>query len=380
MTVTTENRDVSAGLTLILSAAMFLFGCPLAQAEAPKPGTAPAKKAAQIEWYRGRRFVWRNVFTLERYEALTKKLPAGQQAQLTSAHRFDLFPIDVQDGEDQPQISYVYSVAGNIKSYLKISSLEHLDLYARGEKEILADVAAFNGSMLTLPKENLDDAAVAGILGDKTALPNLVHVDIYAEKGSLTPKVLASLKFRHNLKSIQLSGPGVDDQWISALAHVDSIRAIRLFRTSVSATGLAALNQKNNLTHLSIESSDPPTDDAIKALAACSSLREIHLADAWTKDALIQKLANLPHLERLVLDEVKASPNGMKVLEKFKHLKVVVIWTNDPEMLAAVRAWQRADRANRELYTSPDPTFTGWISDFPVFWMNPREVDPVNFP
>ena len=376
-----RRAATSRFIVLVVSICPSCIGL-LSSARAVERSLEPPSRP-QTEWYMGHRFLWRNFLTTDpgrpEYQPIFKRLPPKQLEAAAQLPNFDLVPLDLRNGNDNPRISYIYGVSGSLKSYAAFPELVHLDLYHRDD----VDLRQLSGStieILTLPQGGVTTSSLSDLLGAQGSLPNLRHLDIFVSAERITPpKVLEVLKPRATLHSLQLSGRDVSDDWMALLPQLDQLVALRLFRTSVTPNGLVFLPRMKNLSHLAIADGPELTPDSVQSIAACPNLRELQLSGKNVTDETISRLVHLG-IDRLAILDARITPASAKELGRLRKLKTLVINMKHPELLSALQDWRNADLKARELYANPDTNFGGWIRGLDVFWPYPREIDPLNIP
>jgi len=377
--MTCSRSMARTGGAIALAVLLACAGAGPAREAAPAPPAGGDRAAT--EWYDGRRFLWLNVFTQERYDRAAANLSPDDRAAMARRHRFDLYPLDVRAGDARPRLSYVYAKAGSLDEYARIRGLAHLDLSGYGGRDPLAPIAPSPASALTLPETGLTDEAIGALLRARGSLPNLAHLDVTAGKGRVTPRVLAHLAGRDALRSLQLSGADVTDEWLAAaVAELPNLRALRLHRTAVTDHGLARLSRLAGLSHLAIEGRTGPGEAGLRVLAELPALRELQVSGPWVADDVVAGLSRSQTVERVVIDDAGPTAAAARALTAMRRLNTVVLATPDADVLAVLERWKRADPKARRYFARPEPAFGGWVGELDVVWMSPRAVEPENFP
>ncbi len=85
-----------------------------------------------------------------------------------------------------------------------------------------------------------------------------------------------------------LDCPDVTDQGISTLANIHSLKGLGLEGTSITDAGVDVMAARMKLTSVNVASCGGVTQNGIRALARCPSLKKLSFsADRWTQDEII---------------------------------------------------------------------------------------------
>ncbi|HEX2973012.1 MAG TPA: hypothetical protein VHP11_11810 [Tepidisphaeraceae bacterium] len=346
------------------------------------PTTDPSLPA--ISWFHGDRYLWRNPFTWERYDKLCKKLPAQQRQAFDNLMKLDLVPLDLAQGSDHPRLPYILAepTRERINIYATFPMIDYLDLYrAKIDDEDLPRLGPCVARSLTLPAKGISDGGVRKLLQMQEALPNLQHLEIEATD-KLTSNTLGAISLRETrLRSLQLSGLGVNNDWIRAILDAKGIHGLRLYDTAVTDEDLAQLCRAERLTHLSLTYCRNLTSKGLKALKRLPQLTELHLVGKTFDDAALEIVKDHPTVEILALESSSITPQGIKSLASMPRLRVLVILVaRDDGVNNAAEEWQKGDPGKRRLYLNPDVYLGGWVEGLVGQWVNLRGYLPTIMP
>ncbi len=128
---------------------------------------------------------------------------------------------------------------------------------------------------------------------------------------------LSKLSGLTNLKHLRIRGKGVDDEAISQVAKLKSLRILNVPQADISDTGLARLADLPNLENLRL-GSPKVTPAGIESIAALAALKRLHLIDIPVSDAGLKALAGMKQLESLYLDGSEVSDAGVDELFRLR--------------------------------------------------------------
>lgn len=124
--------------------------------------------------------------------------------------------------------------------------------------------------------------------------------------------------------------PGQDgDQAVLALGEQPRLRAVRLWYSTLTDRGLAALASYPTLEDVNAGNNrDGVTDDGARSLAKLSALRHVNLEQTAVGDAGLAALAKLPALETLRLAATRVTDAGLKALRGHPALRWLELGRN----------------------------------------------------
>lgn len=134
----------------------------------------------------------------------------------------------------------------------------------------------------------------------------------------LSPDSLESL-------GIIYSAPGVDDDDLTSIGHLTSLRELFLESNRISSKGLDNLNQLSRLEVLTILSTQISNSSITRISKHFPNLRQLSLAEANINDEQLSHLSTLP-LEILHLGGTKVSDAGLESLGKIRSLKRLILY------------------------------------------------------
>ncbi|MBD3676423.1 MAG: hypothetical protein HUJ26_23170 [Planctomycetaceae bacterium] len=142
------------------------------------------------------------------------------------------------------------------------------------------------------------------------------------ENTNVTDTGLATLEQFNNLTYLRLDKTSVTDRGILHLQHLKNLEALRLNECSVRGASLDKLKSIGNLKSLMLTDTDL-NDDGMKALSSMTLLEELYLDGTPMTDIGLQELNSLHHLKLLSLYETSVSQQGIERLLKSNPINEV---------------------------------------------------------
>ncbi|MEO1525835.1 MAG: hypothetical protein AAFX06_10385 [Planctomycetota bacterium] len=166
----------------------------------------------------------------------------------------------------------------------------------------------------TIRDEDLDALSV-----DDVWLETLI-----VDSGVVGDRGAAAIVRLPSLIHLRLRESPLTDDGMRLLATCESLRVLNLPQCGATAEGVRALSELPKLRNLRIGGTALGRDTAA-ALASIKTLRQIHLIGVPIDDEGLKLVANLPNLESLYVDDGSVSPAGWDWLfETYPDLHVHV--------------------------------------------------------
>lgn len=151
-----------------------------------------------------------------------------------------------------------------------------------------------------------------------SSLPNLL--ELAAHSATVTMKAIDALLGIPKLSSLDLEDTALDDNMVAALAASTSIEKLEIGNTRVTAKGLRSLCTMTQLRELDIWSLDIQEED-LDILTELPKLEYLSIGSyfeptKFTGKGVLPRLAKLPSLKRVWLDEIELSDSEKADLEK----------------------------------------------------------------
>ncbi|MFC1759803.1 M56 family metallopeptidase, partial [Planctomycetota bacterium] len=179
--------------------------------------------------------------------------------------------------------------------------------------------------------ESFGESAIATI----NKFPHLEKLGLPSAKGA---RMLSQITFLHQLKSIDLPGATIDDEFANTLTRCVNLRQLWLSGATFTSTGLKAIGNLTELTHLSIPDSSID-DTGMYHFAGLSQLRWLDLTKAQVGDDSMTVVAKFPRLRQLFLSGTSVGETGLQRLSsltELRHLNVEQTHATEcPPQLAA---------------------------------------------
>jgi len=349
--------------------------------EAPAlPHTRPTNP-----WFGGKRYVWRKPLNEGTYDALAKVLPAPQREFTTRGRSGDVVPIDCLAGPDRPRLTYVLTRADTVplRTYARAEFIEFLDLYYLDVSETDLRPAAQSAAVsLSLPQDWDPAGGFGQALLRPETLGKLSHLEIPVRRRAVRPgQIAAILRAREEIRSIQLSGEAVTDEWLSEVAWPKTMRGLRLYQSAVTNKGLRAVaRDMAGLTHVALTYCDATDAESLVPMGEMPNLSELHLAGQRVTDDVLVAVAARTRVRTLVLEGRSITERGLRALEGMRSLRIlVVLVATDDGVIRAARDWAARD-PHRSAFLKPDEYLGGWVDGLGGQWVNQRRYDPEAFP
>lgn len=168
----------------------------------------------------------------------------------------------------------------------------------------------------------LDLSQLTGIrsasFGEVTALAGLRELELMATK--IAEARLRELAEMPGLRVLGLYNTGLTDAGLAVLAALSSLRLLNLGNNPISDSGLPALRAMTRLVELDLRHS------RVAGPGLCSlpaSLKALDLGDTRLDDAGLHHIAHLGGLEELRLYDTAVTLDGLSLLVRFEHLKLL---------------------------------------------------------
>ena len=124
----------------------------------------------------------------------------------------------------------------------------------------------------------------------------------------------------------QFAGERVNDQHLQYVQTLENVAAVRLKRTAI-------------------------TDDGLKLLAKCGTIRRLYLEDTAITDRGLEHLATMPQLQLLNLDGTQVTDAGAERLDECTALRQLYLWKTKVTPAGILRLQQ----AKPKVAVVPDP-------------------------
>lgn len=166
-----------------------------------------------------------------------------------------------------------------------------------------------------------------------TACRKLKTFAMFHPGKGFTGRSLAALAELPALERLTVAGsPEFGDAGMEAVATLAHVKEFRTWHSGVTIEGVKKLRALKNLTSLTLGqrlSNTPPvslSDEAVTALAECSSLESLALQEARLTLPALAQLKKLPNLKRLTLDSIDIAESDIATLKQ-QLAKTDVRWT-----------------------------------------------------
>lgn len=177
---------------------------------------------------------------------------------------------------------------------------------------------------LDLDCPQLTDAAMKGLARQS-------HLQYLSLRGtSITDVGAQYLKDCTDLQSLMLGCTNVGDGAMRAIGPLPKLESLELVRTQVGDGGIQCLSRNTSLRFLSI-SGTRITDRGLYFLPKGSKLATLDIQDTATTDEGICWIADLPHLENLMLSS-RLSDKGLSKLAQLTSLRRLCIPSPSPRV------------------------------------------------
>ncbi|NND99007.1 MAG: hypothetical protein HKN47_16955, partial [Pirellulaceae bacterium] len=140
------------------------------------------------------------------------------------------------------------------------------------------------------------------------------------DRGEISDVGVAKIAALPKLRHLRLRQSPLTDIGVSELAKCKTLWFLNLPQTDCTAEGIAMLAELPELQNLRLGSADPNSaklgNDVCDAIASIKTLRSVHLINVPVNDDGLRKLASLPELESLYLDNAAVTQSGWDWLFK----------------------------------------------------------------
>jgi hypothetical protein len=248
-----------------------------------------------------------------------------------------------------------------------------------GTDEALRQVPAFPRlQRLFLQKQQANDEALGSLTGLKDLrILMLWDADLVSDAGIQRLAVLDKLENLHvgggrlsdaslkvlarlpRLTRLSLQGHSLSDDGLKNLTAMRQLRAlyVGMSQREITDAGLRHLAGLKDLEELDLQSARL-TDEGVAVLKNFRSLRVLNLngrdayADPSITDASVATLASLERLERLMIQNTRITPDGLKRLIELPRLKQLIVSSSaiPPESQEAL---QKAKPSLQLLFSRP---------------------------
>jgi internalin A len=143
------------------------------------------------------------------------------------------------------------------------------------------------------------------------------------------PATKTGVQFSYDLNEVPigatLKGAEFDDDDVTRIAAISSLRWVVLAESRITRRGLDSLSVLKQLKSLDLSRTNL-TSDAMDAVVRFSMLRELRLMDcSWLKDEQLASLVVLKNLERLELSSPAITPAGLTHLAQLPELRKLTL-------------------------------------------------------
>lgn len=243
---------------------------------------------------------------------------------------------------------------GFLEGVETLQSVEQLDLYV--SKPAGADLTFFfnqlAAAVLKLPRiKKIPQIRKPSlqILQQIIARTDLESLDFDEWNDRIPIATLQDLNKLKGLKSLKLSYVPITDDDLQYLSKLESLEDLTLFRTEVQGQGLVHLGNLPRLrkmlvmmdtrrvkpdlsgfSHLSrLEDlqlwGEGFAPEHYFPIAQCSSLRSVSLSFGKIDDSVVTRLATLPNLARIYLDDSSMTDEGARAMARNQNLESIVL-------------------------------------------------------
>ena len=157
-------------------------------------------------------------------------------------------------------------------------------------------------------------------------LPNLTAVDL-SNCPSISGKSVSYLSACPRLIFLKLAGESIDDNTLTAIGSMSSLRILGLNGTAVSDSGIEQLAGLN-LSGIQLVHS-PISDSSVKVFSKMSNLTVANLRGTKISDAALRHLAACRKLKKLEVsecDQPGITDRGCEELAKIQSLENINLW------------------------------------------------------
>lgn len=190
----------------------------------------------------------------------------------------------------------------------------------KADNALLAQVAALK----ELRELDLSNAGI-----DDEGLRLIVHLplrELWLQETNITDASAATLSKMVSLDFLQLNATSVSDSFLARLAPLPTLENLGLRGTRVTGAGMKYLSRHPKLKTLDVYST-AVDDSGVAHLAACQSLVDLGLSMTKVSNAVFQHLDNLPNLTNVDLNANAPPVTTQAVLEFEKsHPKCNIEW------------------------------------------------------
>jgi beta-lactamase regulating signal transducer with metallopeptidase domain/Leucine-rich repeat (LRR) protein len=188
----------------------------------------------------------------------------------------------------------------------------------RFEPAMIEELASLSGL------ESLDFTSCNLTDHDLQKLSRLTSLrELYLAQVPITDEGIASLEPLHNLETLHLYFTKVTDGAWQTIAKFNSLKNLRMGDKSITDAGFVHFKELPHLENLSFDELRAISDDAMSQLVTLSQLKWLSLRGQNIKisDAAVAELSQLASLEGLDLINTTISDKGMAKLDPMKSLK-----------------------------------------------------------
>jgi len=207
----------------------------------------------------------------------------------------------------------------SIGQYRQSAAPGSVDLAPRVRFESLLE--AFrreDGDTFRVTDYEVNDQMIEAIAGNESIETLILDRGVITDEGI---DVIASLP---NLRYLRLRNSPIGDEGIRRLAESPTLWYLNLPQAECTSAGLAMLAETPALRQLRIGSPNLG-NDAARAIEQIRSLRGVHLIGVPLTDEGVKRIAGLPHLESLYLDDSAVTDAGWSwMFENHPHIHVHV--------------------------------------------------------
>ncbi|MEO1527108.1 MAG: protein kinase [Planctomycetota bacterium] len=207
------------------------------------------------------------------------------------------------------------------ESLKQLQNLEHLETLVLTKVELdgrglkwLADLPKLRE--LRLQYMQLSEPAA----GSLSSLPNLQTLFLF--RSGIEVAGMKHLGAIETLESLVLNGNYLDAH-LGALGIVPELTSLSIEATAITDVGIQAAIEKLDLESLSLRSCLLLTDESMRAVGTCKTLKQLNLKGPRISDKGVEYLEQLPSLENLSLQLTQTTAACVTSLHKHKSLSTL---------------------------------------------------------
>jgi hypothetical protein len=144
--------------------------------------------------------------------------------------------------------------------------------------------------------------------------------DLSLEETTVSDTGIAALQHLKKLEWLNLYRTQIGDDSLKVIRRLESLRHLPIGETNVTDSGLAYLSDMKQLVYLGLRGNNV-TDDGIKHLRQLVQLTGLHLGKTKATDGGLAHLVGMTSLQNLWLDQTSVSDKAIPTLATFKSLR-----------------------------------------------------------